>query len=88
MRRRAGGMLDNGDRELKTGHCVRASVTGNILTVDGLDQEIRHNAAIVGVHARAIRVKDASNTDVHLGADASAQGMQKVGTCGWSSADL
>ena len=42
------------------------AVDGDVLTRDGLHEEVGGDAAVVGVHARPVRVEDARHADVHV----------------------
>jgi len=41
------------------------AVEGDGLALQRLDDEVAHHAAVIGVHARAVGVEDASDLDVH-----------------------
>ena len=42
------------------------AVNGDVFALQRLDDEIRHHAAVIGMHARAIGVEDAGHLDAHI----------------------
>mmetsp|Transcript_11584 Transcript_11584/g.32911 ORF Transcript_11584/g.32911 Transcript_11584/m.32911 type:complete len:279 (+) Transcript_11584:1155-1991(+) len=42
------------------------AVDGNILVLQGLDDEVRDDSTIVGVHSRSERVEDTGDTNLHI----------------------
>mmetsp|Transcript_16528 Transcript_16528/g.47447 ORF Transcript_16528/g.47447 Transcript_16528/m.47447 type:complete len:288 (+) Transcript_16528:331-1194(+) len=54
-------------RHVLEGPCLRAiAVDGNVLPLQSLDDEIAHDAAIIGVHARSERIENARNANLDV----------------------